>query len=429
MWIPSTPMTTRALAVSRTHLLLVAAVALLALGCGSDGGDTGGSGGDQDGTEQGSGQGDRSDFEIATYNAGLARGFVDNAVERSSEVAGAVSELEAQVVAVQEVWNPEDVQTLVDATSETHPYSFFLDPRPELSEQEQARAEATGATGPACSENEALPLEDCAKQNCDGVSDDQLSDCVLQSCGSEFAATCPECQTCLAANIGGSLEEILAACAGEGGGGSFAYDGAFGIGIVSSEPFVKTDSLVFESSLNRRGVLHVQIDDPVLGTVDVFNTHLSANLDLGESPVPYPGEGSWAEEQAAQIEAMQAWIDERTSDDRVAILAGDLNTSPGGENHTAETPENYELLVSSGGWDDGYSSLPEAGCTYCADNLLVGGQGGTGPVLDHILIRNFEGGVDTRRIFTEPLTIEVEGEPVETNLSDHYGLLALLTPG
>jgi diguanylate cyclase (GGDEF)-like protein len=43
---------------------------------------------------------------------------------------------------------------------------------------------------------------------------------------------------------------------------------------------------------------------------------------------------------------------------------------------------------------------------------LVGGQGGTGPVLDHILIRNFEGGVDTRRIFTEP---------VEEFLSPHCG--------
>jgi endonuclease/exonuclease/phosphatase family metal-dependent hydrolase len=415
-------MLTSPLTVFRRSLLLVSAVALLAVGCGSDGGSEQGDSG------QGGGQGDASGFEVVTYNAGLARGFVDYAVERSPEVAEAMSELEAQLVAVQEVWNPEDVQAVVDATSETHPHSFFLDPQPELAEEEQARAEAAGSDGPACPENEAVPLEDCARQNCDGVPDDQLSDCVLQSCGSEFAATCPECQTCLAANIGGSLEDILGACAGDGAGGSFAYDGAFGIGILSAEPFIETDSLVLESSLNRRAVIYVQIEDPVLGTVDVFNTHLSANLDLGESPVPYPGEGSWAEEQATQIEVMNEWIDERTSDDRVAILAGDMNTSPEGENHTAETPENYELLVSGGGWDDQYSGSADAECTYCADNLLVGGEGDTGPVLDHILIRNFDGEVTTRQVFTDPIDIEVEGEPVETNLSDHHGLATTLTP-
>ncbi|MCP4435192.1 MAG: hypothetical protein GY812_06785 [Actinomycetia bacterium] len=409
-------MTRPAPGVRRPLLLFVSVVLVLASACGGDGGD-----GEAE-------RGDRSDFEIVTYNAGLARGFVDYAVDRSPEVDEELSDLQAQVIAVQEVWDPEDVQSLVDATADTHPHSLFLDPMPELTEQEQARTEASGATGPACPQNEAVPLEECARQNCDGVPDDQLSDCVLSSCGSEFAGTCPECQTCLAANIGGSLEEILSACAGDGGGGSYAYDGAFGVGILSSEPFVEQDSVVLESSLTRRAVLYVQIEDPVLGTVDVFNTHLTANLDLGETPVPYPGEGTWAEEQAAQIEVIGEWIDERTSDDRVAILAGDLNTSPEGDDHTSETPQNFELLVSSGGWDDAYTDDPDAECTYCADNLLVGGEGETGPVLDHILVRNFDGEVNVERIFTDPLQIEVDGESVETSLSDHYGLAATLVP-
>ncbi len=411
-------MVARSLPVLRSGLVLVAALALVASSCGDDATDGEGS----------SGQGERATFEMVTWNAGLARGFVDYAIERSPEVAEAISEITAQIVAVQEVWNPEDVKTLVEATSDTHPHSFFLDPQPQLSDHEQARADAAGSTGPPCPTDEALPLEDCARQNCDGVSDDQLSDCVLQSCGSEFAATCPECQTCLAANIGGSLDEILAACAGGEGGGSFAYDGAFGIGFISAEPFIEQDSLVLESSLNRRGVLYVQIDDPVLGTVDMFNTHLSANLDLGDSPVPYPGEGSWAEEQAAQIEAIEEWIDQRTSEDRVAILAGDMNTSPEGENHSAETPDNYGLLVSSGGWDDPYVDAPDAECTYCNENLLVGGEGRSGPLLDHILIRNFDGEVTTQRVFTDPIDIDVDGQTETTSLSDHYGVQAILIP-
>lgn len=414
-------MKTRTPLTFRSGLVLLASLALFGAACGSDAGE-----GDQSSSDSSA---DRSSFEAVTFNAGLARGFVDYSIERSADVTGAISDLEAQVIAVQEVWNPQDVQTVLDGTSETHPHSFFLDPQPELSEDEQARADASGVTGPPCPANEAVPLEDCARASCDGLPDDQLSDCVLQSCGTEFAATCPECQTCLAASIGGSLDEILTACAHSEGGGSFAYEGAFGIGIISTEPFTEQDSLVLSSSLNRRGVLYVQVDDPVLGLVDIFNTHLSANLDLGSSPVPYPGEGSWAEEQAAQIEAMTEWIDQRSSEDRVAILAGDMNTSPEGANHSAETPDNYEMLVSSGAWDDPYLDDPESECTYCNDNLLVGGEGETGPVLDHILVRNFDGEVTTERIFTETISIEVEGETVDTHLSDHYGLTALLTPG
>ena len=71
---------------------------------------------------------------------------------------------------------------------------------------------------------------------------------------------------------------------------------------------------------------------------------------------------------------------------------------------------------------------PDAECTYCNANLLVGVGGGTGPVLDHILVRGFEGEVVTERIFTDPIELEVEGDSVTTNLSDHYGLRAVLRP-
>lgn len=395
-------------------LLLGLAMALIVAACGTDS-DDGGTGGSGDASEE---------FNIATYNAGLAQGFVDLATERAPLVFDAVGDLAVDVVAVQEVWTPEDVAALEAATADSFGNSFFLDPQPD-----DPDAAAADDDTPPCSLDESKPLEDCARLECDGVADDQLSNCVLTSCGDEFSATCEECQTCLAANIGGSLDDILDACTKKGGGSAFAYGGAFGIGLLSAEPFVEQDSLVLESSLTRRAVLHVQIDDPVLGTVNIFNTHLTANLDLSDPPVPYPGDGSWSAEQAAQIETAHSWIDERTSDDEVTIFVGDMNNSPEGEQYSSETPDNYELLVE-GDWVDAYVDDPDAECTYCNANLLVGIDGGTGPMLDHVLVENFDGDIAVKRILTEPVDLETDdGTAITTNLSDHYGLEATLTPG
>lgn len=409
-------MTKRAKTNTRKTLWLILglSMALLVAACGTDSDDG-------DSTDSG----DTSEaFNIATYNAGLAQGFVDQAEERAPLVFDAVADLSVDVVAVQEVWTPEDVEGLEAAMADTFPNSFFLDPQPD-----DPDAEVAADQGPPCPLDESKPLEDCARVKCDGVADDQLSDCVLESCGTEFSATCEECQSCLAANIGGSLDEILDACTKEGGGSAFAYGGAFGIGLLSAEPFVEEDSLVLESSLTRRAVLHVQIDDPVLGTVNIFNTHLTANLDLSDPPVPYPGDGSWSAEQSDQIETVHDWIDERTSDDEVTIFVGDMNNSPEGEQYSAEAPDNYELLVE-GDWVDAYVDDPDAECTYCNANLLVGIDGGTGPMLDHVLVENFDGDIDVKRILTDPVELETDdGTMITTNLSDHYGLEATLTPG
>jgi hypothetical protein len=47
---------------------------------------------------------------FATYNAGLARGFVDYAGARTQPVADAVARLDSDVVCLQEVWLYEDEQ-------------------------------------------------------------------------------------------------------------------------------------------------------------------------------------------------------------------------------------------------------------------------------------------------------------------------------
>ena len=114
----------------------IAALALVAAGC--------------------SGDGDGDAFGVVTWNAGLADGFVDYAAERTPPAAATVADLDADVVFVQEVWEPEAVAEVTEAAAGRFPNAFFLDPLPE---------EGGGAESPtvACAGDEAVPLEECAR--------------------------------------------------------------------------------------------------------------------------------------------------------------------------------------------------------------------------------------------------------------------------
>jgi endonuclease/exonuclease/phosphatase family metal-dependent hydrolase len=377
------------------------ALALVAVACGDDSSSTGAATGEE-GTA------------VVTYNAGLADGFVDYARERSPLVLGAIGDLDAEVVFVQEVWDPEDVTALTDEVADRYPTSFFLDPMPD--------DPGAAAEGPACPLDESQPLEDCVRARCADVPADQLADCVLEGCGAELSATCPECQACLASNVGSSIDAAISACAE--GSGAYAYDGAFGIGFLAREPFVEQDSLVLESSLNRRAVLYARVDDPDLGTLHLFGTHLSAAF----SDVPFPGEGSWEQEQAAQIQTMRDWIDTKTGGEGTVIMLGDFNTGPEGALFAAEVEPNYESLVA-GGWANTYLEAlgDEAECTFCAANPLVGDDA-PDVVIDHVLVTGHGGDLETARILDGEVEVQVDGEAVTTALSDHYGLRVVLLP-
>ena len=379
----------------RAAAAAVAVVALVAAGCSSDGG------------------GDGSAFSVVTWNAGLADGFVDFVAERTASAAEAVADLDADVVFVQEVWQPEAVEAMTGSAGERFPHTAFLDPLPE-DEGEAATVEV------ACGGDEAVPLEECARANCTGVPADQLADCVLGSCAVEFGATCPTCQACLAANVGSTIDDAVAACTQ--GGASYSYEGSFGIGFMSSEAFVEEDSLVLDSNLTRRAVLYVQIDDPALGPVHLFGTHLSPVF----SSVPYPGEGTWEEEQAAQIAAMRDWIESKAGDEGPIVLLGDFNTGPEGAQYVAEAPENYDALVADG-WRNAYADRDDGECTFCEDNALVGGDGEDGLLIDHILVLRFDGTVEIERILDDEIEIDTADGTVTTARSDHYGLAAVLS--
>ncbi len=115
-------------------------------------------------------------------------------------------------------------------------------------------------------------------------------------------------------------------------------------------------------------------------------------------------------------------MDDRRSQPLV-IVAGDFNCGPehaGGI--AAEHPQNHQKIVGAG-YADPYLESPDAPCTWCGNNPLVGG--GPSTVIDHVFVRGSGFQFESRRVLDEPVTLPGVAEP--SRLSDHYGVEVAIT--
>jgi endonuclease/exonuclease/phosphatase family metal-dependent hydrolase len=352
-----------------------------------------------------------------TYNVGLAPGFVANADARLEPVAQNLGQTESDVLCLQEAWLTQNdggewltdqIDTLVDQTKATLPYAYY-----EITE-----SEATVS----CTQQEAEPLKTCAFANCSEVSTDDLAACALQHCGAEIDALPDTCSSCVFGQIGNSLEDILATCTG-GGAGAFTYNGHNGLLMLSRYELKNTEFTTLESTIVQRTALHATVSIPEFGDVDVYCTHLAANL----SDVPYPG-GAFAnykEEQASQIAELLAWVDETATTGNI-VLMGDMNTGPAKGELKGEFPEHYTKFLDAG-FQSPYLAQEAPECTFCGTNTL--NDGDENKAIDHVFL-DFEMPVEVvsaERVHTETVDIETSAGATEsTNLSDHFGVAVTL---
>lgn len=393
------------------RLLAMTLVALcataFAAGCGDE---TGGNNGANNGEP-----GPQASF--ATYNAGLARGFVDYAGARTQPVADAVAGLDSDVVCLQEVWLYEDEQgewseaqidAIVDTSAETYPHSYV-----EVTED-------AGGDVADCNDDDTGPMETCVNDKCGDVSNENLAGCALSECGDEFNALSSGCQQCIGANIGGSIDDILNACTGEVGGSAFSYNGHNGLLLLSKHELSNTEFISLESELVQRAVLHATVDIPEFGATDVYCTHLQADL---EGAIPYPEDSMYAsyeEEQAAQIDAVNDYIEQTAQTDNI-VLMGDMNNGPAVGSLDAAFPDNYAKFGEAG-FANFYLDQEDPLCTYCGSNALVGGDGER--AIDHVFT-SFASDVSVAgsvRILDQTQTVATEDGDQELHLSDHYGV-------
>jgi endonuclease/exonuclease/phosphatase family metal-dependent hydrolase len=362
-------------------------------------------------------------FRVATFNAGLAMGVLKHVDERVDPLVRALAEQPVDLLCVQEFWLEEHWQKLVAATSRALPNTFRLPPDHGMS---------------GCEKDETAPLVACAESRCAGLTQHALLPCLLRSCAARLTGLSAGCFNCLSANPRQGPDELAQTCqqartksaAGArpptraGGAEALAaYSGSTGTGVLTSAEIVERDARTLPSAVDRRAVLYTKVAPPSLGELHVFCTHLTASMD----GVPHPRARSWEDDQSAQLEALLAYIDEKTGGRGTTILLGDLNTGPGiAPAISARLPAHYGRVIARG-FLNPYASQGDVKCTYCFDNPLDGKSGTRGLLVDHVLLRGFEGEAAGGQIMRQNVDIEVSGKKVRSGFSDHFGVRVTLS--
>lgn len=360
---------------------------------------------------------------FATYNAGLAIGFVDYASQRQPEIVSALALEKADVICMQEVWNQEQIDAIINGTKEVYPYSYYEITDGSNGEEEEESTEAS------CTKEETDPLAACVDTNCDGVEPENIGSCVMTYCTEEFLGLSQSCSDCAVSELGKPVEEIIGNCT-TSAGGSWAYDGHNGLLMLSKIPFAKKEFMTFDSYLNVRSVLHTTLETDQFGSMELFCTHLTANL----SKVNYAGDyESWEGERAVQIDELLKYVEDKSGKTRPSVVMGDMNCGPETDNVNAEYADNYTKFVD-GGLRAPYVEYELSPCTWCGSNPLIDGgadAGGEDSIIDHVMFKYMPetASYATDRIMDQAITItDDEDAEIETRLSDHYGVEVIAIP-
>lgn len=378
----------------------ICSFALLLFHCGSD--------------SEGEGAGVEA-LSLVTFNAALGVGLAPYLEQRLGAIEADLPRLGADVICLQEIWQPEDIERLTSALSSDYPFTH-------------RSVQATGEAGSACTPDEASLLSSCLVENCAEVDRDGLPLCAIANCAATFTEVSASCQQCIAANQSAADVENLAAICEASDAGAVAYANQTGLLLLSRLPLEAPSYFAFESSLGDRGLLSARVGTRFMGDVDIHCTHLAATL----REVPYTGEyGSWQGERLRQIDQMLERVSALRAEANpsgAAILLGDMNCGPGTPLAEAASPDAFERLLTAG-FDAPYAES-DGRCTFCGNNPLNGlvTDPEEGALIDHVLVSApSEASYITQRVFDEVIPIEVEGMALETARSDHFGVQVLAT--
>ncbi len=349
---------------------------------------------------------------VETWNVGLAHGFVDHARERLPGIVDAISKADADVLCIQEAWEPKDREALLDALRDTYPHAHLT-----AVEQKKASRAPVCKTGDLFGDDKFVS---CMTGECGDLTGDEKTNCIIAHCGPRLEAlkeSKPECANALMAQVGkSSVSALWNVIRPWNKTGLYAYGGSDGLLMVSKQPLSDLREVDFTdiATLNRRRAL---VADVTAGdtTVTVACTHLTADLS---AIAPYPGAfDSWGAENRAQVDRLIDAI----GADGPAVLTGDFNCgmNDAALGLTGELEDSCRAIDSAGYADPAREVWPS--CTWCKDNTLnaAGGEH-TEALIDHVFVRGLtpvDGGVR----YTDTTSIRVKDGIQKTSLSDHYG--------
>jgi len=360
-------------------------------------------------------------LKITSYNAGLALNFVPFTRERLPVNEQLLARYDSDVICLQEVWLPEQVEAITQALKGRYPEIYTVPP-------EQAFSGAA-----ACTDAEISGFVACVNTQCPGLSGADLVACAPAQCAGPLFALPPACLDAVLGSVG--IPDVTVAAVVDAvtqPAGKFAFDGSLGLALASKYPLEarQFQDFIEDSTANHRGALYAEINLNKQTQV-VGCTHPTANLSI-----PYPSSGkhgSWDGENRFMQEKMIAFANAKAGDNPI-FFAGDFNCSiPNAANGVdGESAANCQLWRDNGFADPAGEQLP---CTFCyEENLLLKPGGNTGgTTLDHVFVKNLESTArfSARRIFDQPVSIEALVPPSElqpadspklTHPSDHYGV-------
>lgn len=368
-------------------------LALLAQGCGDDEVTVRGA--------EGTGP-----VSLLTFNAAIGVGLAPYAEQRLEVIERSLPALGADVICLQELWQPSDLERLASNLVGEFPYSH--------------RSVSSGAAFEGCTESEAALLLECLNSNCADVENAGLPLCAIANCAGAFTQTGQGCQECVVANQGAAdVTSLIDVCSADDGSAE-AFEEQTGLLLLSRLPLSSTDYLKLDSSLADRGVLRASVPSAG-GSVDVYCTHLAASL--GE--VPYTGPyGSWQGERLAQIEQFLPWVEQTRAPGGKAVLLGDMNCGPGTSLARAASPDAFARF-SAAGYAAPYAE-EDGRCTFCGNNPLNGfaTDPEEGALIDHVLLSGFDdaSAFSSVRVLDDEITLSADGSDVVSAHSDHYGV-------
>jgi endonuclease/exonuclease/phosphatase family metal-dependent hydrolase len=355
-----------------------------------------------------------SALSLVTLNNAIGVGLAPYAPQRLDAIISDLPGLGADVLCLQELWQPDDMDRLTLALAGDYPHS------------QRAVQAIGGAASAACSKAEADSLLSCLNEHCADVETAGLPLCAIASCAEAFSAVSMSCQQCVIANQAADDVQHLVQICSAADGEAASYQDQNGLLLLSKLPLLEPDFLRLTSSLGDRGVLSARIDTTIAGSMRVYCTHLAATL--GE--VPYTGPyGSWQGERVEQIERWLDWVGETRGSADVTVLMGDLNCGPETPLAHSASPDAYARFVAAG-FEDPYAA-DDGRCTFCGSNPLnaAAGDPDEGALLDHVLFSGLPTPTPRSgtRIFDQPIELESLGSSIETAHSDHYGVQVTLS--
>ncbi len=386
---------------------------------------------------------------VDSFNVGLAGAFIPFEEQRRAAMGPALAQLTSDVVCLQEVWREEDKDSIVAATRARFPYvarsRTDLDTPVNGDIDPMCDVPPEPTTAPCSSMALRMGLEAglaCLTHSCSTMPDNMMGQTTSTACAESMCIgqvgaliTSPEpdalrCYGCLASALPTETFASIRTLCETNVHAGLAFNGQSGVMILSKHPLSNVETLVMPGTWNRRVITRATVAIANARPVTVYCNHLTPQFD--STAFPYTGrhgcgrvgrEG-WASEQLAQARRLSQWVTQ-SSGANPAIIAGDFNSSPMAAGVSAEAVETYDYLVTQ------FTPAVPAGyqpvCTFCPENALNGMR--TAPVwIDHVFVKNIPAASvrSFTRTFVEP-SVTVPAPTNRVNLSDHYGVRAVIT--